>query len=118
MPGRLWHPALDQDGTLRDGAEVAELTGMVDLVGYPAGTRVMVRRERPHPRAQPTLFDQDEGLRHQVFLTDTPWWAFGAAGHHSYGDGRLSFTRGTTAEPDGRLCPCWVHQTPLGQPRG
>ncbi|MGW2588640.1 transposase, partial [Streptomyces virginiae] len=35
MPDRLWHPALDQDGTLRDGAEVAELTGMVDLAGYP-----------------------------------------------------------------------------------
>lgn len=71
MPERLWHPALDQDGTLRDGAEVAELTGMVDLDGYPAGTRIIVRRERPHPGAQLSLFDQDEGLRHQVFLTDT-----------------------------------------------
>lgn len=39
LPDRLWHPALNQDGTLRDGAEVAELTGMVDLDGYPAGTR-------------------------------------------------------------------------------
>ncbi|MGX1887700.1 IS1380 family transposase [Streptomyces sp. NPDC055287] len=72
MPDRLWHPALDQDGTLRDGAEIAELTGMVDLDGYPAGTRIIVRRERPHPGAQLSLFDQDEGLRHQVFLTDTP----------------------------------------------
>lgn len=26
MPDRLWRPALDQDRTLRDGAEVAELT--------------------------------------------------------------------------------------------
>ncbi|WP_326608312.1 IS1380 family transposase [Streptomyces sp. NBC_01800] len=73
MPDRLWHPALDQDGTLRDGAEVAELTGMVDLDGYPAGTRIIMRRERPHPGAQLSLFDQDEGLRHQVFLTDTPY---------------------------------------------
>ncbi len=47
VPGRLWHPALDQDGTPRDGAEVAELTGMVDLGGYPAGTRIIVRSERP-----------------------------------------------------------------------
>ena len=54
MPEDLWHPALDQDGTLRDGAEVAELTGMVDLDGYPAGTRIIVRRERPHPGAQLT----------------------------------------------------------------
>ncbi len=73
IPDRLWHPALDQDGTLRDGASVAELTGMVDLTGYPAGTRIIVRRERPHPGAQLSLFDQDEGLRHQVFLTDTPY---------------------------------------------
>lgn len=73
IPDRLWHPALDQDGTLRHGAEVAELTGMVDLGGYPAGTRIIVRRERPHPGAQLSLFDRDEGLRHQVFLTDVPY---------------------------------------------
>ncbi|MFJ4745702.1 IS1380 family transposase [Streptomyces sp. NPDC088775] len=79
MPDRLWHPALDQDGALRDGAEVAELTGMADLDGYPAGTRIIVRRERPHPGAQLSLFDQDEGLRHQVFLTDTPYSGGGSA---------------------------------------
>ncbi|AWW35360.1 IS1380 family transposase [Streptomyces cadmiisoli] len=79
MPDRLWHPALDQDGTLRDGTEVAELTGMVDLGGYPAGTRIIVRRERPHPGAQLSLFDLDEGLRHQVFLTDTPYPGGGSA---------------------------------------
>jgi hypothetical protein len=79
IPARLWHPALDQDGTIRDGAEVAELTGMVDLGGYPAGTRIIVRRERPHPGAQLSLFDQDEGLRHQVFLTDAPYSGGGSA---------------------------------------
>ncbi|MFV0131741.1 IS1380 family transposase [Streptomyces sp. HMX87] len=79
IPDRLWHPALDQDGTMRDGAEVAELTGMVDLGGYPAGTRIIVRRERPHPGAQLPLFDQDEGLRHQVFLTDAPCSGGGSA---------------------------------------
>ncbi|MEV8478925.1 IS1380 family transposase [Streptomyces sp. NPDC051173] len=79
MPDRLWHPALDQDGTLRDGAEVTELTGMADLDGCPAGTRIIVRRERPHPGAQLSLFDQDEGLRHQVFLTDTPYSGGGSA---------------------------------------
>ncbi len=73
LPEQVWHPALDQDGTLRESAEVAELTGMADLAGFPAGTRIIVRRERPHPGAQLSLFDQDEGLRHQVFLTDTPF---------------------------------------------
>ncbi|MBK3573461.1 IS1380 family transposase [Streptomyces sp. MBT65] len=79
MPDRLWHPALNQDGTLRAGAEVAELTGLVNLDGYPAGTRIIVRRERPHPGAQLTLFDHEEGLRHQVFLTDTPYTGGGSA---------------------------------------
>lgn len=72
LPDQVWHPALEQDGTLRQGAQVAELTGMVDLTGYPDGTRIIVRRERPHPGAQLSLFDLDEGMRHQVFLTDTP----------------------------------------------
>ncbi|MFF3062510.1 IS1380 family transposase [Streptomyces sp. NPDC057909] len=79
LPEQVWHPALDQNGTLRDGAEVAELTGMVDLAGYPAGTRIIVRRERPHPGAQLSLSDTDEGLRHQVFLTDTPYSGGGSA---------------------------------------
>lgn len=72
LPDHLWHPALEQDGTLRTGAEVAELTGMVDLADHPDGTRIIVRRERPHPGAQLSLFDLDEGMRHQVFLTDVP----------------------------------------------
>lgn len=69
---QLWHRALGQDGSLRDGAEVAELTGLIDLAGYPAGTRIIVRRERPHPGAQLSLFDADEGLHHQVFLIPPP----------------------------------------------
>ncbi|MFF7859361.1 IS1380 family transposase [Streptomyces sp. NPDC007904] len=73
VPDHLWHPALEQDGTLRTGAEVAELTSMVDLTDHPDGTRISVRRERPHPGAQLSLFDLDEGMRHQVFLTDTPY---------------------------------------------
>jgi hypothetical protein len=72
LPDHLWHPALEPDGTLRSGAEVAELTGMVDLGDHPDGTRIIARRERPHPGAQLSLFDLDEGMRHQVFLTDTP----------------------------------------------
>jgi hypothetical protein len=36
------------------------------------GTRLIVRRERPHPGAQLSLFDTIEGLRHTAFITDTP----------------------------------------------
>jgi hypothetical protein len=67
-----WIPALDADGDLRDGAEICEITGLVPDTGYPAGTRFIVRRERPHPGAQLTLFDTIEGMRHQVMATDTP----------------------------------------------
>jgi Transposase DDE domain group 1 len=33
---------------------------------------MIVRRERPHPGGQLSLFDTIAGLRHQVFVTDTP----------------------------------------------
>jgi hypothetical protein len=67
-----WIPAIDADRELRDGAEIAEITHLVDLSAYPDGTRMIVRRERPHPGAQLSLFDTIEGLRHQVFITDSP----------------------------------------------
>ena len=67
-----WQPAIDADRDLRDGAEIAEITHLIDLSAYPEGTRMIVRRERPHPGAQLSLFDQIEGLRHQVFITDSP----------------------------------------------
>jgi hypothetical protein len=67
-----WIPAIDTDGEPRDGAEVCEITGLVPADGYPTGTRFIVRRERPHPGAQLSLFDTIEGMRHQVMATDTP----------------------------------------------
>jgi len=67
-----WIPALDSDGDLRDGAEICEITGPLGAGGYPTGTRFIVRRERPHPGAQLSLFDTIEGMRHQVMATDTP----------------------------------------------
>ena len=67
-----WIPAIDADGDLRDGAEICEITGLVPADGYPDDTRFIVRRERPHPGAQLSLFDTIEGLRHQVMATDTP----------------------------------------------
>lgn len=70
-----WVPALDGDGSLRDGAQVVELTDHLDpgvLAAFPAGTRLICRREHPHPGAQLSLFDQVNGMRYQVFATDTP----------------------------------------------
>ncbi|HSD75840.1 MAG TPA: IS1380 family transposase, partial [Solirubrobacteraceae bacterium] len=64
-----WQPALDADGRPRDGAWVAELTDHIDLSAWPAHTRLIVRRERPHPGAQLRFTDVD-GHRYQAFLTD------------------------------------------------
>jgi hypothetical protein len=69
----MWMPALDPDGDLREHAEVCEITDLVDTGAYPAGTRIIVRRELPHPGAQLSLFDHIVGWRHQVFITDTPY---------------------------------------------
>lgn len=37
---------------VRDGAWVADITGLLDLDGWPAGMRVIVRKERPYPGTQ------------------------------------------------------------------
>jgi hypothetical protein len=52
IPDRAWTPAYDSDAQVRPGAWVAELTGLLDLSGWPPGMRVIVRKERPHPGAQ------------------------------------------------------------------
>ena len=65
-------PPLRRDGTTRDGAWVTELTDLIDFDRWPEHTRVIARRERPHPGAQLSLFDQHEGFRHQIFITDQP----------------------------------------------
>jgi hypothetical protein len=64
-----WRPAVNQDGQPREGAWVTELTDQVDLSSWPEGTRLICRRERPHPGAQLSFTDLD-GHRFQCFITD------------------------------------------------
>ena len=64
-----WVPALEKDGSARENGEVCEITGMVDLSAWPEGSRLIVRRERPHPGAQLSFTDHD-GYRFQAILTD------------------------------------------------
>ena len=66
-----WYPAIDTDGGLRDGAWVAEATTLVNLATWPPGTRLVLRKERPHPGAQLRFTDTD-GMRVTAFITDTP----------------------------------------------
>lgn len=69
LPQQRWLPAVGADDEAREGAWVAELTEQVDLAAWPQGTRLIVRKERPHPGAQLRFSDQD-GHRYQCFLTD------------------------------------------------
>jgi Transposase DDE domain group 1 len=74
VPKTVWTPALDADGGIREGGDVAELTGLIDplvLAKWPEGIRVIVRRERPHPGAQLSLFEERDGYRFQAFVTNT-----------------------------------------------
>jgi hypothetical protein len=81
IPKTVWADAVDADGGHRDGAGLAEITGVLpagSLAGYPAGTRVIVRRERPHPGAQLDAFEERDGWRYTAFATDT---GFGQLAH-------------------------------------
>jgi hypothetical protein len=69
LPQSAWKPAIDQDGQQREGAWVSELTGKVNLPDWPEGTRLICRRERPHPGAQLSFTDLD-GHRFQCLITD------------------------------------------------
>ena len=77
------------NGGIRDGGDVAESTGLLDLGSWPEGMRVIVRRERPHPGAQLSLFEERDGWRYQAFVTNT------AAG-------RCSSKHGTARMPGSR----------------
>jgi hypothetical protein len=70
VPEDAWVPAYDLDGRPRKGAWVAEITDMLDLAKWPTGSRVIIRRERPHPGAQLRFTDTD-GHRFTAFITDT-----------------------------------------------
>lgn len=81
IPHNVWADAIDADGGHRDGAGLAEITGVLPartLIGYPSSTRVIVRRERPHPGAQLDAFEERDGWRYTAFATDT---AFGQLAH-------------------------------------
>ena len=69
IPEDAWIPAFDQDGSARANGQVAEITASVELSCWPQGSRLIVRRERPHPGAQLSFTDHD-GHRFQAILTD------------------------------------------------
>src|SRR5680860_829307 len=81
IPDQRWVSALAQDGSPRVNGEVAEATDLIDLSGWPEGSRLIVRRERPHPGAQLSFTDSD-GHRFQAILTDRTGDAAGLERDH------------------------------------
>ena len=81
VPAHVWEHVLDVDGVARspEQAGVVELTGLLRehpdgdaLAGWPPDLRIIARREKPHPGAQLSLFEQADGWRYQLIATNTP----------------------------------------------
>jgi hypothetical protein len=81
VPARAWDPVLDTRGEPREltQAGVAELTGLLregpdgdQLGNWPSDMRIVCRREKPHPGAQLSLFEELDGWRYQLLATNTP----------------------------------------------
>ena len=66
---RRWTAAAPNPKQRHPKAHVAELTDLADLSGWPARTRLIIRREPLHPGAQRSLF-ASENFRCWGFLTD------------------------------------------------
>jgi hypothetical protein len=81
VPKTAWQTVLDHDGTPRppNKAGAVELTALLrhhptadQLATWPADMRIICRREKPHPGAQLSLFEEADGWRYQLFATNTP----------------------------------------------
>jgi hypothetical protein len=113
VPGKAWQIAVDERGEVRERradqacrdlhcahrrcwieeAHVTELTSLLRdgpagdrLDGWPAKMRLFARRERPHPGAQLTLFEAEDGWRYTLWVTNRPASTKGWQGQLAYLD--------------------------------
>jgi hypothetical protein len=119
MAASAWQHVLDGDGRARDvdEAAVVELTGLLReqptalggdaLKAWPAGMRVIVRRERPHPGAQLSLFEEADGYRYQLFATNTPPQT-GRLGQIAFLQARHRATPASRTTSGPARTPAWV----------
>jgi hypothetical protein len=113
VPEPAWQIAIDGKGEVRERraedacanpscahracwieeAHVTELTGLLregpdgdHLAGWPCSMRVFARRERPHPGAQLTLFEAEDGWRYSLWVTNRSPDTRGWLGQNAYID--------------------------------
>jgi Transposase DDE domain group 1 len=113
VPGQAWQIAVDHRGEARERradeacndtscphrkcwveeAHITELTALLrqgrgrdQLTGWPPSMRVFARRERPHPGAQLTLFEAEDGWRYSLWVTNLPEYTPGWRGQPAYID--------------------------------
>jgi hypothetical protein len=113
VPEAAWQAAIDGQGEVRERraddacgnprcahqacwtgeAHVTELTGLLregpggdQLEAWPKTMRVFARRERPHPGAQLTLFEAEDGWRYSLWATNRPAATRGWPGQCAYID--------------------------------
>jgi hypothetical protein len=113
VPESAWQIAVDARGEVRERragktcgdagcchrecwveeAHVTELTGILrpdkehdQLAGWPEAMRVFARRERPHPGAQLSLFEAEDGYRYVLWVTNLPAATKGWRGNQAYID--------------------------------
>jgi Transposase DDE domain group 1 len=81
VPQHSWDHVLDTEGAPRglEEAGVVELTALLRegpdgdrLANWPPDLRIICRREKPHPGAQLSLFEEIDGWRYQLLATNTP----------------------------------------------
>jgi Transposase DDE domain group 1 len=113
VPEKAWQIAVDEHGEVRERragqacgdlgcahrrcwieeAHITELTGLLregpagdQLGGWPETMRIFTRRERPHPGAQLTLFEAEDGWRYTLWVTNRPASTKGWLGQPAYID--------------------------------
>ncbi len=113
VPAQAWQIAVDGHGEVRERradqacgdlrcahrgcwveeAHVTELTPLLrsgrsgdQLAAWPAPMRIFARRERPHPGAQLTLFEAEDGWRYTLWVTNRPAATRGWLGQPAYID--------------------------------
>jgi hypothetical protein len=113
IPEHAWQAAIDGRGEVRERrapdacadtrcahracwieeAHVTELTGLLregphgdQLASWPAAMRIFARRERPHPGAQLTLLEAEDGWRYSLWAANRPASTKGWLGQAAYID--------------------------------